>query len=55
VDVVVYVNGARAGTVRELEQFSRASIKEMRYFSPTDATTRWGTGHTLGAISVTTR
>ena len=55
VEVVVYVNGVRVGSPRELEQVTRTSIKEMRYVSPSDATTRWGTGHSLGAISVTTR
>jgi hypothetical protein len=55
VAVVVYVDGARVGTTRELEQIARTSIKEMRYFSPSDATTRWGTGHSLGAIAVVTK
>jgi hypothetical protein len=54
-EVVVYVNGARVGSPRDLEQISRNSIKEMRYLSASDATTRWGTGHSLGAITVTTR
>lgn len=54
-EVVVYVDGARIGSPRELEQIPRTNIKEMRFYTPSDATTRWGTGHTLGAITVTTK
>ena len=55
IDVVVYLNSVRVGTVRELEQISRTTVKEMQFFSPADATTRWGTGHSRGAITVTTK
>jgi hypothetical protein len=53
-DIIVYVDDVRFGTWRDLEQVSRNSIREMRYYSATEATTRWGTGHSLGAIVVIT-
>ena len=34
---------------------SHAEVKEIRYLSATDATQRFGTGHTAGAIIVTRR
>ena len=54
-EVVVYVNGQRHGGPRALEQFRISEVKEMRYYTPTEATNRWGTGHSGGVISLTTR
>jgi hypothetical protein len=34
---------------------SANDIESTRYFSASDATTKWGTGYTGGAIEVTTR
>ena len=55
VDVVVYLNDNRLGTSDQLRQISTMDIREIRYFSSSEATTKWGTGHSAGAIQVVTR
>lgn len=55
VSAVVYVDGQRYGDVRSLEQFRIGSFKELRYYSATEATSRWGTDHAGGVIYLTTR
>ncbi len=52
---VVYVNGMRYGGVRSLKNIFTEQVLEIRYLSPSDATTRFGIGHTGGAILVTTK
>ena len=49
----VYVNGVRSGDVTALRQILVADVKEVRRLSASDATQRFGTGHTMGAILVT--
>lgn len=53
--VVVYVDGQRYGGASSLEQFRMGSFKEMRYYSGSEATSRWGTGHAGGVIYLYTR
>lgn len=53
--VVVYVDGQRYGEAQSLEQFRIGSFKAIRYYSGTEATNRWGTGHAGGVIYLTTR
>lgn len=53
--VVVYVDGQRYGGATSLEQFRMGSFKELRYYSGSEATSRWGTGHAGGVIYLTTR
>ena len=53
--VIAYVDGQRFGAVTTLEQFQIGTFKEIRYYSGTDATSRWGTGHAGGVIYLTTR
>jgi Flp pilus assembly protein TadD len=53
--VTVYVDGQRYGGASSLEQFRMGSFKEMRYYSGSEATSRWGTGHAGGVIYLTTR
>ena len=55
VDVVVYLNENRLGASDQLRQISTLDIREIRYFSASEATTKWGTGHSAGAIQVVTR
>ena len=55
VDVVVYLNENRLGMSDQLRQISTLDIREIRYFNASEATTRWGTGHSAGAIQVVTR
>jgi hypothetical protein len=50
--VRVYVDGANRGEVDQLRLMDAATVGEMRYLNSADATTRFGTGHTSGAILV---
>lgn len=54
-DVVVYLDGQRLGNKSTLAQVPTNGIKEVRFYSATDATQRWGTGHSAGVIEVVTR
>ena len=49
----VYVNGIRTGDVSSLHQIQVIDVREVRRLSATEATQRYGTGHTMGAILVT--
>jgi hypothetical protein len=49
----VYVNGIRTGDVQVLHQIAANEVKEVRRLSASEATQRFGTGHTMGAILVT--
>jgi hypothetical protein len=53
--VQVYVDGAHRGDLQSLHQIQASDVKEVRHLSATEATQRYGTGHTMGAILVTTR
>jgi hypothetical protein len=53
--IAVFVDGVRTGDVDMLRQISAITVRELRFISPSDATTRWGTGYTNGAIMVFTR
>ena len=50
----VVVDGIPRGELRELSILGTENIESMRYLSPTDATTRYGTGYMGGVIEVTT-
>ena len=52
---VVYVNGLRSGSVEQLHTIPAQDVQTIRFISASDATTRYGTGHTGGVIEVTTR
>ncbi|MFN8580560.1 MAG: hypothetical protein U0163_06210 [Gemmatimonadaceae bacterium] len=54
-EIVVRVDNARFGYPDQLSSFSAERIKEIRYVSPSDATTQWGTGYTEGAIWIITK
>jgi hypothetical protein len=49
---VVYVNNARYGDTQTLRNISTLNILEIRYLQPSEATTRFGTGHVGGAFLV---
>jgi hypothetical protein len=53
--VRVYVDGALAGDVEALRRIAANSVRDIRYLSAADATTRYGTGHPVGVIEVRTR
>lgn len=52
---VAYVDEQRLGALDLLRTVPRSSIREIRYLSASDATTRFGTGHSSGAIQVLTK
>jgi hypothetical protein len=51
--IVVYVDGNRMGGVEVLDQIQADDIAEIRYLGAPDATSRYGTGHSAGAIVIT--
>ncbi len=52
---VVVIDNVRAGDLEMLRSISTQNVQQLRYISPSDATTRWGTGYTGGAIEVIMR
>jgi hypothetical protein len=52
VNVVVYMDDIRLGDLASLRTIPAQQVREIRYISATEATTRWGTGHGSGAIQV---
>lgn len=54
-DPVVYMDGVQRGGPEELRLIDAQNVEEIRYLDATDATMRFGTGHSAGAILVTTR
>ena len=53
--LVVYVDNNRFGDVESLRQISASSIAALRYYSASEAQTKWGSGHPGGAIEVVTK
>ena len=51
----VYMDNVRAGDITRLDSIPVELVKEVRFLDPRDATFRWGTGHTRGAIEVITK
>jgi hypothetical protein len=54
-ELIVYVDGTRFGNMESLRQINPGGVQAVRYFSPSAAEARFGPGHLLGAIEVTTR
>ena len=52
---IVYMDGVRSGDLEELHLISAEDVDTITRLSPSDATTRYGTGHLAGAIDVRTR
>lgn len=52
---VIYVDNLRAGGIDALRTIRAGEIEEIRYLTPSEATTRYGTGHLGGAIAVVLR
>ena len=51
-DLIVYVDGTRIGALDQLREISASSIATMRYYSPSEAQMKWGSGHPGGVIEV---
>ena len=55
VQIAVYLDDTVLGSVDALKQIETSMIGEIRYYNASDATTKWGTGNSAGAIQVITR
>lgn len=51
----VFVDGNRFGDLQSLRGIGVETVESIRYLSPSDATTRYGTGYPGGIIMVNTR
>ncbi len=54
-EIVVYVDGTRFGNQDMLRQLPISEVSSVEFLNASNATTRFGTGHTHGAILVVTR
>ncbi len=54
-EVQVMMDGVRVGDVSFLQNVRPESVIEVHYVNSRDATTRWGTGFTAGAIDIISR
>jgi hypothetical protein len=52
---VVYLNNSRHGDLQSLRSLRASTAAEVRFFSGSEATQRWGTGVAGGVIAVTLR
>lgn len=52
---VVYLNDMFYGEIESLNNIAALDIKEIQWIDPSDATIRWGTGHSGGVILVITK
>ena len=50
--VDVFVDGGRTEGVDALKSIRASTVKEMRFYEPQDANTKFGTGHNGGVIAV---
>lgn len=53
--VLVYLDNVRMGGPETMSSIPASSVLSMQFLDAGAATTRWGTGHTSGAILVLTR
>lgn len=54
-DPVVYVDERRLATFAELSRIGVAQISEIRHYNSSEATAKWGTGHSAGAILIVSK
>jgi len=52
--LIVYLDNMRLGTIGELRNLPTTGVVAIRYYDPSQASLRWGTGHSHGAIQVMT-
>ena len=52
--LIVYLDNTRLGTISELRDLPVAGVVGVRYFDGSEATFKWGAGHSHGAIQVLT-
>ena len=51
-ELIIYLDDMKIGTLSELRGLPLAGITEVRYYDPSQATFKWGMGHSRGAIQV---
>jgi hypothetical protein len=51
-ELVVYMDGTRLGDMEQLRGIPASSVASMRYYTASEAQTKWGSGHPGGAIEV---
>jgi hypothetical protein len=49
---IVFLNDVRYGEIESLRSIEITSVRELKFLSAAEATTRWGTGYPGGAILV---
>ena len=54
-ELLIYMDNNRLGDVEQLRQISASSIASLRYFSASEAQTKWGSGHPGGVIEILTK
>ena len=54
-NVMAFVDEIKLGELSQLRGIGASEVKEIRYISATDATTKWGTGYMNGVIQVIRR
>ncbi len=54
-EIVVYLDGVRAGSTDMLADIAAINIQEIRYYNAREAQFKFGVGHVQGAIDVITR
>lgn len=54
-EIAIYMDGTRMGGPEVLRTIMAQNVESVRYLSPGEATTRFGTGHVHGAIVVAMR
>ena len=50
--VLVYIDNVSRGEISVLESYPIEQVYEMRFYTALEATSRWGTGNSVGAIEV---
>jgi len=53
--IVIYVDNQRVNDPEALTAVPAVTVREIRFLNAGDATTRFGTGHAMGAILVSTK
>jgi len=54
-ELVVYMDGTRLGDIEQLRGIPASSVGSIRYYTASEAQTKWGSGHPGGAIEVTSK
>lgn len=55
VAIMLRVDDITVGTIDQAANIAALTVKEIRFLSPSDATTRFGTGYPMGAVLITTK